>query len=785
MGPAWPSAAGRSVLLLTERMSSVELQAFDEWLETTRPPGTPVAVVHIPPAGRLDAVATQALERQLARDEDVLVIPVGAVWTPPKTLVPGRISPVSTLLAGDWRRPRPMAQKWLSRRDPGSCELVLGQSATLTEIRERFAERVGGPEDGKLAPYVSRQATLSLERTVIRKLGPQYKIPRLVKQEVAVSARFQAAVERVAAEVGQPVTKVRDEAVEVLDELVTGWGRLLVDMQAQLGRWVYPLGYDEQIEYDASQVDKVRDALAANPGVILMSHRSHLDGTVLPVALAENGLPRAHLLGGINMSFWPLGPLMRRAGVIFIRREFRDDQVYKMVLREYVAYLVEKRFHLQWAIEGTRSRTGKMEPPKLGLLAYVVDALRDGRAQDVVLVPVSIAYDQIHEVSEFATIATGGKKQKEGLGWMVGWLQAQKRGYGKIYISFADPISVKAQLGDLSGPRDPNELHKLAFEVAWRMNQATPITGSALLTTVLLGVRGKALTLAQVRASISIPLDYAQRRNLPLAASAKVLATDEGIIATLDALSKHNVVTCYPSGVEPVWMIDRDHYHAASFYRNSLIHFFLDAAISELALLKVADAPADEALEQFWAEAYLLRDLLKFDFFFPDRDQFRAQLGHELDLQSPGWEQEVKSGRARAVLEGQQLLVTSVMLSSFLEGYGIVADVLKDQPAVAIDAKELGKRCLDVGRQYLYQERVHSSESVSSLLFKTGVQLAASRNLLRGGHQVVPEREAFSRELSELLERTHRLDEINEGRLRALLLDGTLPPAPRTASDAP
>jgi glycerol-3-phosphate O-acyltransferase len=768
VSPDWPADASTPVLLLTERMSAVERRVFDAWLAATQPPGSQAHVVHLPRRGRLDAATVQLLERRLSVGDDVLVAPVGAVWERPKTL-PSRASSIGSLVAGDWRRPRPLAQELLSRREPELCQLVVGRSATVGEIRQRFAVQVGGSEAGRLAPYVSRHATLALERAVSRRLGPQYKIPRLVKQEVAVSARFQATVERLAEKTGRSVASVRTEAEEALDELVTGWGRLLVDMQAQLGRWIYPLGYDEQIEYDDEQVAKVRDALSANPGVILMSHRSHLDGTVLPVALAENGLPRAHLLAGINMSFFPFGLLMRRAGVIFIRREFRDDPVYKAVLREYVGYLVEKRFHLQWSIEGTRSRTGKMEPPKLGLLAYVVDALRDGRASDVILAPVSIAYDQIHEVGEFASYARGGEKKKEGITWALHWLQAQKRGYGKIYISFADPISVKGQLGDLSGPRDPNELHKLAFEVAWRMNRATPITGAALLTTVLLGARGKALTLPQVRSSIKVPLDYAAQRSLPLAASARALGTDEGIVAMLDALSKHDVVSCYGKGLEPVWMIDRDHYHAASFYRNSLIHFFLDAAISELALARVAEAHSDEPLELFWEEAYSLRDLLKFDFFFPDRDAFRAQILHELGLEAPGWEEQVKEGEAARLLAGLPLLVSGVMLSSFLEGYAIVGDVLDGLQGAAIEERDLRKRCLGVGRQYLLQERVHSSESVSSLLFKTGVQLAASRGLLSAEPGVRDDRVAFAWTLRELLRRAQVINRLNEQRLSELV----------------
>ena len=101
---------------------------------------------------------------------------------------------------------------------------------------------------------------------------------------------------------------------------------------------------------------------------------------MLQYALHERGLPPNHTAGGINMNFFPIGPLVRRSGVFFIRRSFKDNPIYKFVLRQYIDYLIEKRFSLEWYVEGGRSRSGKLLPPRFGLLAYVVDAWRRGRA---------------------------------------------------------------------------------------------------------------------------------------------------------------------------------------------------------------------------------------------------------------------------------------------------------------------------------------------------------------------------------------------------------------------
>ena len=87
--------------------------------------------------------------------------------------------------------------------------------------------------------------------------------------------------------------------------------------------------------------------------------------------------------------------------------------------------MLEKRFNLSWSIEGTRSRTGKMLPPRLGLLSYAADAYRQGRVDDIALLPVSITFDQLHEIAEYAEYARGASKKPEGFSWLYGFIKAQ------------------------------------------------------------------------------------------------------------------------------------------------------------------------------------------------------------------------------------------------------------------------------------------------------------------------------------------------------------------------
>ncbi len=370
-----------------------------------------------------------------------------------------------------------------------------------------------------------RRAELAIERVELRLLGPAYKSPRLVKPEMLASARFIEGLEQIPG-------ATAEKAGEMLDELATGWSRFSVDLIPSLGRAIFSRGFDPNIDYDRAQIETMRQALETHPAVLLFSHRSYLDGVIVPVAMQENRLPPVHTFAGINLSFGFMGPLMRRSGTIFIRRNIGGDALYKYVLKEFVGYIVAKRFNLTWSIEGTRSRTGKMLPPKLGLLSYVADAYLEGRSDDILLQPVSISFDQLHETAEYAAYARGGEKTPEGLSWLYSFIKAQgDRNYGKIYVRFPEAVSMREYLGEPGGPVATDgaakrlALQKMAFEVAWRILRATPVNATGLVSALLITTQGRALTLAQLHHTLQDSLDYLERKQTPMTNSALRLRT--------------------------------------------------------------------------------------------------------------------------------------------------------------------------------------------------------------------------------------------------------------------
>jgi glycerol-3-phosphate O-acyltransferase len=199
-----------------------------------------------------------------------------------------------------------------------------------------------------------------------------------------------------------------------------------------------------------------------------------------------------------------------------------------------------------------------------------------------------------------------------------------------------------------------------------------------------------------------------------------------------------------------VWRIAPGEEHAAAFYRNSVIHAFLETSIVELALAHASHVQGDR-MEAFWAQAMRLRDLLKFDFYFADSAAFRANIAEEMAWHDD-WEAHVAAGgdEIDAMLFAKRPLMSDAMLRVFFEAYEIVADVLRDAPA-GIGQKELTELALGVGRQYVAQTRVRSSESVSTLLFATARQVVVDQNLIAPAPDLAERRIAFRRELRGIL----------------------------------
>ena len=755
---------------MIDASGQVERDLIGSWLASHRPDGAEVATLDLPPRPGRPTESLELIRGAADSGNDPLLVPIRVAWLSPlrRRRVP-RLLDLLTL--GDPRNPNRLLQRVIVRFRPDRVQVMTGQPARLSELRNRWVDaRVARPDspDG-FAEYVVLQAALALEVGERRLRGNRYKVPRFLREDLLTRASFQVGLRDLARRIGEPVEDLAHTTARYLEEIAATPSTFVIDLVAALIRLVYTQGYESRIVYDEDALRRLEELGRQHSLAYLPSHKSNMDHLALTYVLYENGLPPNHAAGGINMNFFPIGPLLRRHGIFFIRRSFKDNEPYRFVLKQYVDYLLSKRFPLEWYLEGGRSRSGKLREPRYGMLSYVADSWRRGSCDDVILVPTSIAYDQIQDVSAHAAEQRGAAKEKESFGWMVRVLRTMRRRYGRIYVNFGEPISLAGTLEryDPGTAPDPEESHlgvaKLAFEVAVRINRVTPITPISLVTLALLGTGDRALTVEETHDSLRGFIGFVERRGLPI--TERLDPDDaEAVRGALDDLAAHDVVRKVEGGTETVYAVGPDQALKAAFYRNTIVHFFIDTAIVEMGL--AAAVGEDDPIEVFWESVWALRDILKFEFFFPERDEFGKVIAADLDDHAPGWQVALANGEhPRNILRSISPHAAHWVLRPVLESYLLVADALVEvDPRRDADKKALVKSCLALGEQYRLQKRITSAEAISTVLFDHAISLAENRGLLAGGGVArLREREAFADEIRDLVERLDVVEDVALG----------------------
>ncbi len=592
----------------------------------------------------------------------------------------------------------------------------------------------------------------------IRSEGPRHRDPPPRPERILEDRTFRQRLNRLAEEQNLPPDRAFGAAERYLREIAARPSKAAVAAAAWMGRFLYRRAYDS-VYYNRDELVALHRLSSDHPIAFLPGHRSNLDRPVMHSMLWKNGLGPNYTAGGINMNFFPIGPIARRAGVFFIRRTFADNPIYKLVLHTYFAYLVEQCLPLEWYIEGGRSRTGKLRSPRFGLLSYAVDAVATGKSGDLYLIPTSISYDHVLEVGAYSSEESGLSKEKESLRWLVRSIRSLRRRYGNIHIRFGEPISLRSLVGrDRPRVDQRRDLQLLASEVCRRINRITPVTLPSLVVVALLTEPDRGLPHARLHATVSELVDAATSRKVPSTEPLTRLQTGPGLDAEVTALANLGIVAVERRGEEmaetaTVYNVPNDQRLAASYYRNTIAHFFLARAIAELAIVAASGAdPSTSPYTTFRAWVGKVADLLAFEFFLDDPDGLFGEIEDELNLSEPGWRESIAGGRALELLEQLRPHRAPWVLRSLIEAYRLVAQGLVDLPTrQPWDRKRFLRLCVDKAARSVDRRRV-SADALSVSLFSNAIRVAERRGLL---DQMIPDtlerRTAFASELSKML----------------------------------
>ena len=554
------------------------------------------------------------LEAQRRSERSIQVVPVVVIW---KRKPQAARSEVERFVLGSEDEPGPLQKLATVASRSHDAIVQAGQPVDMQELIDRLHDEPPRRQ--------SRAARLLLRRYLWREShtirGPRIRPYRWVRRTVLSSPEVKEVVRVEAAETGKPPGVVQSQVERMLDKMSARMSFPFVRFADHFCRFLFTRIFNG-VDMRPEDAERVREALRAGTPIIVPCHRSHLDYILISWVFWKNDLHIPHVCAGDNLSFWPLGPLLRRVGGFFIKRSFKGERLFPVVFERYMRQLIRDGFPIEFYLEGGRSRTGKLLPARHGVLSMVLDAASNlRRDRDVTFLPMAICYEQIAEEGAYARELSGEEKKTEDFGQVVKAGRVLGQRYGKVYLRVGEPLSarevfqqVDAPWGELSRDDRREALQRTGERLMYRIAEKMVVLPTGLLATVLLAQSRPTLRVDEVRPRAARILGLLERKSAQ--GCDRDLLSDEVLTSALQRfISSRYVQRVDDDGVKRLRVVP-DGRISIEYYKNSTIHFLAPASLLAAcvrAALRRGDLDVPEILLQFQTLVFLLRYELPFD----------------------------------------------------------------------------------------------------------------------------------------------------------------------------
>ncbi|MCA1176756.1 MULTISPECIES: glycerol-3-phosphate 1-O-acyltransferase PlsB [unclassified Pantoea] len=436
--------------------------------------------------------------------------------------------------------------------------------------------------DKSIAQKLARVARIHFARQRLAAVGPRLPARQDLFNKLLQSKAIEKAVEDEARSKKISHEKAQQNAVEMMEEVAANFSYEAIRVTDRVMGWLWSRLYQG---INVNGGERVRQlAQDGHEIVYVPCHRSHMDYLLLSYVLYHQGLVPPHIAAGINLNFWPAGPIFRRLGAFFIRRTFKGNKLYSTVFREYLGELFSRGYSVEYFVEGGRSRTGRLLDPKTGTLSMTLQAMLRGGSRPITFVPIYIGYEHVMEVGTYAKELRGAAKEKESFLQMVRGLR-KLRNLGQGYVNFGEPLPLMNYLNknvpewrDAIDPIEPLRpawmtptVNDIAARLMVRINEAGAANAMNLCVTALLASRQRSLTREQLIEQLEC---YTQLlRNVPYSPEATV--PDMTAEALLDHAMGMNKFETEKDSIGDIIILPREQAVLMTYYRNNIHHMLV------------------------------------------------------------------------------------------------------------------------------------------------------------------------------------------------------------------
>jgi glycerol-3-phosphate O-acyltransferase len=581
-----PTDAGLDQQLLMQLLQQPQWQTLLSKRQLIIPDGLPICLQRW--AGllrsRLDSRTPDSLRRLVEAEfdsistgdsqHDVELLPVSLFWgrAPDRSASGWR-----SLLSGTW------AESWAesSKLHRLLATLINGRSL-LVQLGEPVSLRslMGDAPDAAVATRrVARACRTLFYRQRAAIIGPEIASQRTITAQVLRAHSVRQAMHNEMRSKGLTRRQAMQLAQKCVTEIAADYSHTTVSVLARLFRRVWNRLYDG---VELHHLDQLQAVIDSNEIIYVPCHRSHLDYLLLSYVIYDSGYAVPHVAAGLNLDLPLLGRILRKGGAFFIRRSFAGNALYTAVFAKYLGLMMARGHALEYFIEGGRSRSGRLLPPKTGALTMTVRSYLRNPWRPVVFVPVYFGYERVVEGSTYLNELSGKPKQKETLLGMLKVLPTLRQHFGKVHVSIGAPINLDAMLSQYSpdwrsdgAQEKPTWLNPLVDDLSLRImrhiNDAAYVTPINLLALVLLATPKQAMIEADLLRQLT--LYVSMLRSSPYSALVKV--TDMNPADIIAYGERMRLLRRNPHEMGDVLGMTEANAIQVTYFRNNTLHLLV------------------------------------------------------------------------------------------------------------------------------------------------------------------------------------------------------------------
>lgn len=578
-----------------------------------------------------------------------------------------------------------------------------------------------------LALVLRRNLLYQITRHRQSTTGPVIKSFDEIRLSILTNDDLQDYMKKHAARKNTSIFSVRRQAVAYFDEIAARYRPGFTGLSVRIIQWLSRTVFDG-IHIDVGRLEAIKRMALKGPVIFVPCHRSHIDSMVMLYIMFLHHMSPPHFFAGKNLSFWPLGPILRMAGTFFVRRSFKGAVFYTKVFSAYIYELLKEGFHITVFIEGTRSRSGKLLHPQLGMINILLTAFENNACRDLIFVPVYIGYERVPEEKEYLHEIEGGQKQPESARQILKVRKLLKKRYGKIFVKFNDPIDLNDYIaqknlpaGGLSSKQKNFVCRELGNKIMNEIDRATIAMPRSIVAASLLNSRKNSRTFKSLMNQIQTYVSYLVSRKSPVSDS--LTAYPRHITGRiLNHYLQAKIIDAVQA--EPgIWqdtdtlIIRKNKRHELEYYKNNAITHFIPAAYAGLAILskdafifRTADILADyQFLAGFFSQEFIRDNEQPVEFYL--RKSIKAFIDDDILIPHP-----IQPETYTITSPGyRKLKQFAAFLKPFIESYGLVLKWLSRQSVDQRSSKDRLKKILLFGNILLKQGEIEQPEALSRL----------------------------------------------------------------------